>query len=111
MEKIMTETATPTTAPTTKLTMNLAAEMIALNENRSAMTLGDRGTEDGCRIFMRSLIGETNLPPGQLENNRPSLLLSHGLENTTRGMEGNRPHIEGWNGEAAIRFSGANGSI
>jgi 2-methylcitrate dehydratase PrpD len=32
MEKIMTETATPTTAPTTKLTMNLAAEMIALNE-------------------------------------------------------------------------------
>jgi len=76
-------------------------EMVTLQEDRTAMPLGDGGAQDRRCVFVRPLPGKPDFAARQFKDHRPGSARGHGLEYSAGGFKGNRAHIDRRDGEAA----------
>jgi len=87
----------------------LHLEMIALQEQRSAITLPDGRRLDDRRVLRRPLQGVVDLGTGDFEDHRADLVPAHGLEDGPGGVERHPADVDGRDGELemlALAFEG-----
>ena len=87
-------------------------EVVALEEDRRAPALAQRGGQDDGGVLGRALVGVGHLALGDLEDDGRRIALERGRERLSRGQVGRGAHVDGRHGEArGVHLAAAAGAV